>query len=96
MQVVEGLGNDRLIFLGRVRERIVALAEHAIKADRERGTEEGMDDCVSKPIRTSELSAAIAAAVKDTHTTGGPGGLGTLRLKDEPDMTPTSPGRSQS
>jgi CheY-like chemotaxis protein len=42
---------------------IVAMTAHALKADQERCFAVGMDDYVSKPIRTSELFAAINRAV---------------------------------
>ena len=51
---------------GQERERggrvpIVALTAHALKGDRERCLEAGMDGYVSKPIRQEELYQAIAA-----------------------------------
>jgi CheY-like chemotaxis protein/HPt (histidine-containing phosphotransfer) domain-containing protein len=42
---------------------IIAVTAHALKGDQERCLEGGMDGYVSKPIRSSELSKAIAAAV---------------------------------
>ena len=45
------------------RVPIIALTAHAMKGDRERFLEVGMDGYVSKPIRTDELQAAIDAVI---------------------------------
>jgi signal transduction histidine kinase/DNA-binding response OmpR family regulator len=61
----------------RARERttgahvpIVAMTAHAMKGDRERCLEAGMDDYVSKPIRAEELFRALEPIERAVHASG--------------------------
>ena len=80
MPVMDGVDATRTIRskeseLGR-RTPIIALTAHAIKGDRERFLEAGMDDYVSKPIDTAALHLAISRvtdAVADDRPAVGEG-----------------------
>jgi PAS domain S-box-containing protein len=49
---------------GRRRTPIIALTALAMKGDRDRCLEAGMDDYISKPVRESELRAALERVIK--------------------------------
>jgi CheY-like chemotaxis protein len=67
MPGMDGLAATSIV---RAREKttgrhvpIIAMTAHAMKGDRERCLEAGMDNYVSKPVRAEELYAALRAAV---------------------------------
>jgi CheY-like chemotaxis protein len=49
---------------------IIALTAHALKEDRERCIDAGMDDYVSKPIEAAKLFDVIEAALNQSHLAG--------------------------
>ncbi len=52
---------------GRPRMPIVAMTAHAMKGDRERCFEAGMDGYISKPVRAAELSRIVAQFAPGKH-----------------------------
>jgi signal transduction histidine kinase/CheY-like chemotaxis protein len=69
MPEMDGLEAARQISaaLGARRPRIIAMTANAMHGDRERCLAAGIDDYVAKPIRISELQAALAAAAHHTR-----------------------------
>jgi two-component system, sensor histidine kinase and response regulator len=59
MPEMDGYEATRIIRQSGNRIRIIAMTANAMKGDREKCLESGMDDYVSKPIRLEELEATI-------------------------------------
>jgi CheY-like chemotaxis protein/HPt (histidine-containing phosphotransfer) domain-containing protein len=74
MPEMDGLTATKKIREGELQSHshmpIIAMTAHAMKGDRERCLEGGMDGYVSKPIVGKELEEAIASAVKSRSDTG--------------------------
>lgn len=72
MPVMDGFEATQLIRAAEKksgkRTPIVALTAHAMKGDRERCLEAGMDDYISKPINNKELTDALTRIRKERHT----------------------------
>jgi CheY-like chemotaxis protein/HPt (histidine-containing phosphotransfer) domain-containing protein len=90
MPEMDGLETTKVI---RARERqsgghipIIAMTAHAMKGDRERCLEAGMDDYIAKPIRRRELFDAIGRAVS-----AAPGEVGHESAGDGPPMSASPP-----
>ena len=47
---------------------VIGVTAHAMKGDRERCLEAGMDDYIAKPIRRQELFGAIRRCVASPHS----------------------------
>jgi CheY-like chemotaxis protein len=62
MDGFEATRQIRELAKGRPPVRIVAMTANAMRGDRERCLQAGMDDYITKPVRLDELRAAIEKA----------------------------------
>ena len=72
MPEMDGLEASRSICTehGDNRPHIIAMTANALQGDREQCLAAGMNDYVSKPIRTSELQSALRIAAERVHARG--------------------------
>jgi CheY-like chemotaxis protein len=99
MPDMDGLEVTRAI---RDRERqtgkhvpIVAMTAHALKGDREKCLESGMDEYVAKPVHSKDLFSTMAtamAAAADRQTSADVDGESSLNVADAPTDGPATDG----
>jgi CheY-like chemotaxis protein len=62
------------------RTPIVAITAHPSRDVRDRCLAAGMDDCLTKPVRAEDLSAAVAAILREQRRLAGEEGVGEVDL----------------
>jgi CheY-like chemotaxis protein len=94
MPEMDGLSATRTIRESEKETRrrlpIIAMTAHAMKGDRERCIEAGMDGYVSKPISSQEVEVAIAGVIGPQ---GEPAPITGLKAKPAHTTPPEAPGR---
>jgi len=94
MPEIDGLAATRKIREGEIQTQshlpIIAMTAHAMKGDRERCLEAGMDGYISKPINRQQLEEAIADALHLWPGTRSGTGSKTEQQDAAPDVAPDS------
>jgi len=75
---------------GARRPQIIAMTANALQGDRERALAMGMDEYITKPIRISELQAALAAVGRRVHGNHAPIVAASTTDRGVPSPAPTS------
>jgi len=71
MDGVETMRRIRADWPPERRPRIIAVTAHAMRGDREKYLNEGMDDYISKPLREQELRQVLARAAAGRSVSDG-------------------------
>jgi CheY-like chemotaxis protein len=82
MDGLEAARHIRERWSGERRPRVVAMTASTMQADRERCSEAGMDDYISKPVRIEELTDVLSRCQPLAHPSEMPPNLSVERTQD--------------